>query len=90
MSKILEKIEDIGEWRRIKYFDDKNNLVDEPQINIYYSFIKEKGKDPQYIAQICASIYNIILDNISEINEKEEFTQNFLVAFSKFINSETE
>ncbi len=52
MSKILEKIEDIGEWRRIKYFDDKNNLVDEPQINIYYSFIKEKGKDPQYIAQI--------------------------------------
>lgn len=83
-------VEEIGELRRLKYFDDKNEYVDTPQINIFYSFIEEKGKDPQYIARICASIYNIILGNISEENEKEEFRNNFRVAFSKFINPESD
>jgi len=83
-------VEEIGELRRFKYFDDKNEYVDKPQINIFYSFIEEKGKDSQYIAQICASIYNLFLNNISEINEKEEIMKNFRIAFSNFIKPENE
>lgn len=81
-------VEEIGELRRFKYIDDKDEYVDTPQINIFYSFIEEKGKDSQYIARICASIYNLIAGNISDKNEKEEFERNFDNFFHQYKNPE--
>lgn len=77
----------IGELREIQFLDDKNELIIRPQVSILYSTIEERKSEPKYAARICASVYNLFVDNVSK-EDKDEFTKNFDSFFNQYKNLE--